>query len=80
MTSENKLKTTGQLRTMLANAAQDVLANKLELDKANTVFKLAKSISDSLYSEAKIKLLNHQIGQEITNTGELYIGDPSEAK
>ncbi len=80
MKSENKgeLKTTGQLRTMLAHAAKGVMQGSLDIDRAAALHKLAKNISDSLYSETKIAMFRNEVGQTIDKFGELPIGDPSE--
>ncbi len=66
MKNENKeIKTTGQLRAMLANAAKGVLNGDLDIDRATALHKLAKNISDSLYSETKIAMFSHEIGAAI---------------
>lgn len=80
MKNENKeLKTTGQLRTMLANAAKGVLNGDLDIDRAIALHKLAKNISESLYSETKIAMFNHEIGKDIPEMGALNIGNPTDA-
>jgi phage-related protein len=80
MASEKKyeIKTTGQLRTMLANAAKGVLNGDLEIHKAEAIHKLAKNISESLYSETKIAMFRHEVGKTAENFGELPLGDPAE--
>ncbi len=80
MTSANKgeLKTTGQLRTMLAHAAKGVMQGTLDIERANALHKIAKNISDSLYSETKIAMFRHEVGQTIEKFGELPLGDESE--
>jgi hypothetical protein len=75
---QNELRTTGQLRTMLANAAKGVLNGDLEIDRAMALHKLAKNISESLYSETKIAMFAHEVGNEIPKMGELQLGDPSD--
>lgn len=72
------LKTTGQLRTMLANAAKGVLNGDLDIQKAEAIHKLAKNISESLYSETKIAMFRHEVNQTVDKFGELQIGDPTE--
>ena len=75
MKSENKeLKTTGQLRVMLANAAKGVINGDLDIDRAMALHKLAKNISESLYSETKIAMFSHEIGVEIPKMGDLLLG------
>ena len=75
MKNESKeLKTTGQLRTMLANAAKGVLNGDLDIERATAVHKLAKNISESLYSDTKIAMFSHEIGRDVPNMGDLPIG------
>lgn len=73
-----ELRTTGQMRTMLANAAKAVMQGTLEIDRAVALHKLAKNVSDSLYSETKITMFRNEIGQTIEKFGEMPIGDPSD--
>lgn len=70
-----ELRTTGQLRTMLANAAKGVLNGDLDTDRAQALHKLAKNISDSLYSETKIAMFRREVGQELEAFGQLPIGE-----
>lgn len=72
-----EIKTTGQLRTMLANAAKGVLNGDLDIDRANALHKLAKNISDSLYSETKIAIFRKEISEDIEELGSLELGDPN---
>ena len=75
MKNENKeIKTTGQLREMLADAAKNVLNGSLDIDKATALHKLAKNISESLYSETKIAMFSHEIGKNIPEMGNLPLG------
>ena len=74
---KSELKTTGQLRTLLANAAKGVLNGDLEIQKAEAIHKLAKNISESLYSETKIAMFRNEVGQTIDKFGELALGDPN---
>lgn len=73
-----KIETTGQLREMLANAAKGVLNGDLDIDRATALHKIAKNISDSLYSETKIAMFSHEVGNTAAAMGALKIGDPSE--
>ena len=63
---------------MLANAAKGVLNGDLAIDRAMALHKLAKNISESLYSETKIAMFRNEVGEKIEKFGELYLGDPSE--
>lgn len=76
----NEIKTTGQLRTALANAFKGVLNGDLEVDKAIALHKIAKNISESLYSETKIAIFSHDIGKEVPEMGSLLLGDPENKK
>ena len=73
------VKTTGQLRTLLANAAKGVLNGDLEINKAEAIHKLAKNTTESLYSETKIAMFRHEVGQTAEKFGEMSLGDPSES-
>jgi len=73
-----ELKTTGQLRTMLANAAKGVMQGQLDIDKATALHKLAKNISDSLYSETKIAMFRRESDQKLEAFGAMLIGDPTD--
>lgn len=72
---KGELKTTGQLRTMLAHAAKGVMQGTLDIDKATALHKLAKNITDSLYSETKIAMFQHEINQTVAKLGEMPLGD-----
>jgi len=75
MKNETKeIRTTGQLREMLANAAKGVLNGDLDIERATALHKLAKNISESLYSETKIAMFSHEIGKEIPEMGNLSLG------
>lgn len=73
-----ELKSTGQLRSLLANAARAVLDGSLEIEKATMLHKLSKNISDSLYSETKIAMYRRDAGIKPEAFGKMKIGDPSE--
>lgn len=73
-----ELKSTGQLRSLLATAAISVLNGSLEIEKATMLHKLSKNISDSLYSETKIAMYRRDAGIKPEQFGRLKIGDPSE--
>ncbi len=63
---------------MLAIAAKSVMNGSLDIERASALHKLAKNISDSLYSETKIAMFRNEVGQDIERFGELSIGDPSD--
>jgi hypothetical protein len=70
-----EIRTTGQLRAMLVNAAKGVLNGDMELDRALALHKLAKNISESLYSETKIAMFRSEVGATIAEFGKLPLGD-----
>ncbi len=74
----SELKSTGQLRSLLANAARAVLDGSLEIEKATMLHKLSKNISDSLYSETKIAMYRREAGLKPEAFGKMKIGDPGE--
>jgi hypothetical protein len=69
-----KIKTTGNLRELLADTISEVKTGKCSVEKANTVHKLAKNISDSLYSETKIRMFEQEVGDTATVMGEMPLG------
>lgn len=73
------VRTTGQLRTLLANAALSVLNDSLEIEKAAMLHKLSKNISESLYSETKIAMFRKDSGLKPERFGQLSLGDPEQA-
>ena len=60
---------------MLVNAAKGVLNGDLELDRAMALHKLAKNISESLYSETKIAMFRNEVGETVAEFGKLPLGD-----
>lgn len=71
---QKEIKTTGQLRELIAKAASDVANGKMDIESATALHKLARNISDSLYSETKIAMFSHNIGVDIPKMGDLPIG------
>ena len=70
----DEIKTTGQLREVLATAVASVLNGTLEIERAQALHKLAKNISESLYSETKIAMFKSEIGLSIPELGNLNLG------
>lgn len=73
--AKSELRTTGQLRTMLAHAAKGVMQGTLDIDRAQALHKLAKNITDSLYSETKIAMFQNEIGQTVAKLGDMPLGE-----
>ena len=74
---QNEIKTTGHLRTLLANAAKAVAQGTMDIQRADALHKLAKNITESLYSETKIAMFRHEVDQTVEKFGELSLGDPN---
>lgn len=72
-----EIKTTGQLRSVLANAVKGVLNGDLDIERANALHKIAKNITESLYSETKIAMFAHDVGRTVPQMGEMQLGDPN---
>jgi len=72
------VKTTGQLRTLLANSAKAVANGSMDIPRAEALHKIAKNITESLYSETKIAMFRHETDQTAEKFGELPLGDPNE--
>lgn len=75
MKKDDEIQTTGQLRELLARAAQLVIVGDLPIDRATTLHKLARNITDSLYSETKIAMFQHEVAGPQFAMGELPIGE-----
>jgi hypothetical protein len=71
------VKTTGQLRTMLAEAIEEVAAGTMDLNRAIALHKLSKNIAESMYSETKIAMFRHELAAPQDAFGALPLGDPS---
>ncbi len=63
---------------MLAMAAKSVMNGSLDIERATALHKLAKNISESLYSETKIAMFRNEVGEDMEKFGELQLGDPND--
>ncbi len=70
-----RIKTTGELRTFLAEALTDVRSGKLGLDEASRITKLASQINESFYSEIKVAKIRADAGEQMVKLGCLPIND-----
>lgn len=73
------IRTTGQLRVVLAKAAADVISGTMDIDRALALHKLSKNIAESLYSETKIAIFSKEAGADIHAMGDLPLGGTEEA-
>lgn len=71
------IRTTGNLRSELAQLIEDVKAGSRSPEDANLIIKAAGRITDSLYSEAKIAQIAMTTGEQSTRLGQLHIGEGS---
>jgi len=77
---QKQIRTTGDLRKFLAEISQAVRDGTIELNKANTLVKLASQINQSFMTDvqvAKTYLLSNKM--PIVD-GELYLGNKDEAR
>lgn len=74
MKNVNDIKTTGELRTLLANAMKGIMNGDLDVEKGIALHKLAKNVNESLYSETKIAMFHNDIGRTVDDMGALKIG------
>lgn len=78
MSESKQIKTTGHLREVLAETIKQVIDGSIDIEKANAMHKLSKNISDSLYSETKIRMFAHEVGQEVHTMGDMPLGGSSD--
>ena len=74
MSGVSNIKTTGQLREVLADTIKMVMNGSINIEKANAMHKLAKNISDSLYSETKIRMFEHEVNETSEAMGDMKLG------
>lgn len=73
----DSIETTGKLREYLAKAIVDVKRGALDVDRANTMVKAARSITESMYSEVKVKSMAVELGAKPqAEIGDLKLGEP----
>lgn len=73
MQKNKRIKTTGDLRAVLAKAAEDVVSGKMEIEKAVALQKIARNITESLYSEVKIGIFKKESNEKVHELGSLPI-------
>lgn len=71
--NSGEIEKTGDVRKILANALKGTVNGDMDVERADRAWKIGKTINDSLYSETKIAMLKHQLGQEQVPLGELRI-------
>lgn len=68
------MKTTGELRTRLAEILDGVAVGKIEPTKAQYIAKLAAQINESFYSELKMARFRYEMRQSSIELGDVPIG------
>lgn len=71
---QQKIKTTGELRTFLADLLANVASGNADLDAARAMVKVAAQINESFYSEIKAAQVDIEAGKTARDLGELPIG------
>jgi len=59
-------------------AAKAVSQGEMVIPRAEAIHKLAKKITESLYSETKIQMFRHEVDHAGEEFGQLLLGDPSD--
>ena len=67
------ISTTGQLREFLSNMLIGVKDGKISTDQASRMVKIAQQITESFYSEVKVKQVHLQAGESIHALGALPV-------
>jgi len=70
-----EIKTTGQLRSFLAELMVDVKRGFLDTDRASRITKLAGQINENFYAEIKVAKVRAEAGDELTKLGSLLVGE-----
>ena len=67
----SRMKTTGDLRQVLANAIMDVKSGNMDSDTARNITKMAAQITESFYSEVKVAQTMKELGRVVKDFGDL---------
>lgn len=70
------IKTTGDLRNMLADTLVKVEARTMPIDEARMIHKLAHAINDSFFGEAKLQQIQHDLSLSVSSLGETPLSKP----
>ena len=69
----NELNTTKDLRKFLTSAMVDVRTSLLDIDKANSIYKLDGQVNASIYGELKANILLDKMGKDTKHLGDMVI-------
>jgi hypothetical protein len=77
------IRTSGDVRRLIAESMQEVRSGKMDLGKANAIAALAKELTASMQAEVNVAKVNIQLRKEgmstakISHMGKMLIGDDS---
>jgi hypothetical protein len=71
---KTSIKTTGDLRTYLANTMVSVTVGEISPENAGRIAKLAAQINESMYVEIKQQKLIVELGKAVDDFGRTLIG------
>lgn len=80
MPSERKIKTTGDLRSALAETLVKVESGQIKPEDARMIHKLAHAINDSFFAESKIAALQIQLQQSPMRFGDMELSPEQTAR
>ena len=66
------------MREVLARAIGEVVSGSMDIERASALHKLAKNVTESLYSETKIAMFAHEAGKQEFSMGNLPLGQVSD--
>lgn len=72
-----QIQTAGQLREFLCMQLLGIKNGDVEINKASAITKMAEQITNSLYSEMKMKQLQLAAGENYAKIGSMALGDNS---
>ena len=74
-----QIRTSGQLRTFLADMLLGLKNGHVEPDTASRITKMAAQINESLYAEIKVARVLTEMKQETQTFGSLSLGENAES-
>lgn len=80
MANERRIKTTGDLRSALAETLIKVENGQIKPEDARMIHKLAHAINDSFFAESKIATLQIQLQQEPKHFGGMELSPQQSEK
>ena len=72
--NSNQISNTGDLRRFIVSTMEQVSSGDIELDKAQSITRLASQVNESFYSEIKTARFLKDAGKDIPKLGTLALG------